>query len=468
MGTRDFVQGVRDPDWRAGLRASIAQHAESATQGRDGLANLVQVVEQLDRATGSEGPALVEELATLDTSREAARDLARLWLEAANALQRSLRARAGWIEGEVAQASLPQAVALALRAVNAFATWSRLSGAARAPWPYRALHALYHLAESEGVDRVRLADAGGRDTSPEAEYIRALLLARLDDAALAPIAFARADGWLADWSAECAMQPEAERGLRLAVRLTGDEGLKPTDGSDRDPATRWLGAQALVDHVRALRESPVEETLAAAFESLARDIDPAAGQRAEPRVRFMGQQVDVVTGFDAVVRALVASGQGMGAAPADVPALPVSRWSVHDMSSNAFGLVAEAGVAAGVEPGTLLALRRQDGRGWLVGAVVRRVPRDDGRVLCGVEGLSRHALAVLLRPEGRPTDTAAVLLAGDDSRGTRDTLLISKGDATAARPHALYLEGGPWRVRMRRRVRQGTGWETVSFAVEGR
>lgn len=468
MGTRDFQHGLRDPDWRADLRASIARHAESATQGPDGLANLVRVVEQLDQATRAEGPALVDELATLDASREAGRDLARLWLEAANALQRSLRARAGWAEGDVAQVSLPRAVALALRAVNAFAAWSRLSGAARAPWPFRALHALYHLAESEGVDRVRLADADGRDTSPESEYVRALLLARVNDSTLAPPAFAQADRRIAEWSAECAMQAEAERGLRLAVRLTGDEGLKPTDGDDRDPATRWLGARALVDHVRALRESPVEEALAAAFESLARDIDPAAGQRAEPRVRFMGQQVDVVTGFDAVVQALVAAGQGMGAAPADAAAFSISRWNVHDVSSNAFGLVAEAGVAAGVEPGALIALRQQDGRGWLVGAVVRRVPRDDGNVLCGVEGLSRHALAVLLRPEGRPTDTAAVLLAGEDGRGTRDSLLIAKGDATAARPHALYLEGGPWRVRMRRRVRQGTGWETVSFAVEGR
>lgn len=457
----DVPPSLADEQCRARLRAALAECAEAAARDREALATLASIADRLDRGVEAEG-ARIAGAADL---REAARDLGRLWLDAANALQKSLRQRDDW-RGPGADDLFARAVALGLRAVHGYATWNRIAGGPPT-WPFRSLHALYHLAESEGLERMALDVGDGRATTAQSEYLRSLLLRRLDAPALDAAALLAADRLLAAWCLDFSLAEGAAPGLRLGMRLTEDQGLERVPAEDADEAVRRLDAGTLPERVLGLRATPgTPPALLAAFERLASELDPGADHRAEPRVRFMGQQVDVVAGFDAIAQALQAAGQGL-LEIAGEPAPAPMRWSVHDVSSNAFGLVAPQAEAHALEPGMLVALRHPDGGPWLVGSIVRRVPRDDGRALYGIEGLAPRAVVTLLRAEGREDDAHAILLAGADGRGTDDGLIVRGGEATAARAFRLTLGRGSWRIRMRRRSRQGPGWELARFAVEG-
>lgn len=470
---------LRQPEARASILAAIAECARAGEgEGdRESLLALLRVEEHFQALLRrSKGEVLKPEVAGAD-ARDFVLDVRRIHVDAANGMQRFLRRCDAWVSEADRDELVPRAIGVAIQLIHGYATWGLILGDGEEPWPFRSLHALYLFAEGEGCERTEFAPYPGHSgarTTVQASYLRSLLLQRLGTG-LTKAQVDAADGLLARWCPAYALRTGEPSESRHGVDLASDAGIVSLEGQAESQSLRHLDAAALrgqLDALRALQGGPgaalaeglegltgdAATGLVAQLDRLQEGLAPTPRKRGEERAVFKDQSVEVAIGLPDVVAQLRHSRGG---------AVARRVWSVHDLSSTAYGLVTRADDADGVHVGELVGLRNQETGGWIVGTVVRKVEHDEGRALVGIEVLGFHPLAVGL---GKPGDDegSGLYLLGGDPRGALDSLVVRSVDVAASPPRLLSMGLDHYRIRMNQRVRKGAGWDQVRFGIESR
>jgi hypothetical protein len=450
--------------------------------------------------------------------REYARTLQRTYLEAANGFQRFLRNRP--VGPDPMDADTTALVAgLAIDAIHGFVKWSRFLEEPGHSVPWRQLHALLAICEAQQCSKLPIQVHAGDavQATVQSLYLRTLALELLDAGSLTASQLEIADGWFFAWCADFHLDTEyTSRQHIFCVDTVADAGLELIHKVGHGETVRYLEAESLKARLAQMQATlrdghlyaatgsgasfPVEEHVGVLnlVEKLHRSILAASGNRIEERTHFQDREADVVVGTDLVLRKAhgIASGH-VGAAPAAVQAAAtqvieftasglslvekpageaedggpvdpdVERWRVFDMSTRGFGLLVDRTTADSVPLNGLIGLRNHETGGWIVGTVVRKLPKP-GETLVGVEILAYRPLPVNLAPADGGAAVPALYLAGSDTSGRLDALLLRAQDFRPDVAHGMQAGGAGYKLRANRIVRKGADWIKARFEIESK
>jgi hypothetical protein len=306
------------------------------------------------------------------------------------------------------------------------------------PAQWRELHELYEFARMRGWQREALAHGAGTFTHPdrslEHEYVRALLLMRLDSGNFTPDQVEWVARSLEEWTQSVTLVPPPGTGANFFVDLSGTQGLKRQDRPQPGGRLMFLDAtpvySRVVEKMRALPAQDGEKELPGALPPREQKLllmrlaalygpDALAFSPRAPR-KSSDFEVRVVVGLQALTRAIaevehLAEGGKPGHSYDEITQMvhPTtnpdsiarrvrgSPWKVVNRSESGCRMLAPASEAP-TKLGEVIALR--DGDRWEL-AVVRRMQRQQAEeVVCGVEIIARRIVRVLLRSWVAPLD----------------------------------------------------------------
>jgi hypothetical protein len=449
--------------------------------------------------------------------RDFALNVQRICLEAANGFQRFLRNRTAWATNPQALDVMFRVTGLALNAIHSFVKWGYFLNEPGRAVPWKQIHALYLLAETDGYSQVPFILHPAQPSykpSVQSLYLRTLILDTLNTGNLTKVQTEIADGWFSSWCNDYALEAEySTRNHLFYVDLASDSGMHLMRKDSYGETMRYVRAEGLkaqIEEVQAgLRHGrlyagygagavfPVEEHVAllAIIEKLHESILAGSENRIEERTHFEDREVDVTVGIERVLKkarekpaareaqAALAPGasdtvelsptgmtlQTMApaqAADAGAAADPeVERWRVFDLSSKGYGLLVDRAAAENVMLNGVIALRNHETGGWIVGTVVRKLAnRVRGEILIGVEVLSYRPVPVQLTAEGAP-GVMALYLPGRDDNGKQDAILVRAHDFRSDMPLVLPVGGAKYHIRMNRVIRKGSDWIKARFEI---
>ena len=379
------------------------------------------------------------------------------------------------------------------------------------PAQWRDFHELYEFARMRGWQRETLAtgtDAFKQtNASLENEYIRALLLMRLDSGSFTPDQVQWVSRILEEWVAPLTLVPPPGTGTNFYVDLSGTQGLKRTDKPRAGGRLMFLDTSPVyarvVERMRLLPEQQEEASapgelpgreqklllmrLAALYGPDALAFSPRA-----PR-KIADAEVRVVVGLQALTRAVAEVGRlsvdakttgarhsfdevtqmvNPTANPDSVAGrVRGSKWRVVEVSESGCRLIAPASDAPTML-GEMIAFR--DEEGWSL-AVVRRMQRQQvDEVICGVEIVERRMVRVLLRSWIAPLESGRAAMdrpffglylpAHPDNRQSSQRSLIG--------PDIRFLPGGMveldtgnarYLIRFTQTIERQAGWAWSLF-----
>lgn len=447
------------------------------------------------------------------TVTEAERDFAlsvqRIWLEAANGYQRFLRARNRWADSPKAIDTMFRVTGLALNSIHCYVKWGYFLAESGRVTPWKQLHALYALAESDGYSQVPFVLHNSQPSfkpSAQSLYLRTLMLDLINTGNLSKVQIEIADGWFSSWCGDYALDAEySSRQHLFFVDLASERGMHAMQRDSHGETMRYIradGLKAQIEEVQAgLRHGrlyagygagavfPVEEHIAllAIVEKLYHSILAGSENRVEERTPLEDREVEAALGIELLMRKIreapVGPARKRGTAVDEPDALSLepresslddglppdpdlARWRVRDFSSTGYGLLVDRPTAEDIRLNGILGLRNQESGGWIVGHVVRKLPnRVRGEMLLGVEVLAYHPLRVDLQPETGPP-VEALYFPGLDINGKLDALLLRVSDFSAQQAFALRIAGINYQIRLNRVIRKGADWIKVRFEIE--
>ena len=514
-------KSLREPDAPAAFLAAIRTAGrEEAEFTVERLHELVALAEHFQALLLFDQLDFLRAPGTPESDREFALAVQRVCLESANGFQRFLRSRLAWA-GSGTQDEALRVVGLAIDSIHGFMKWGYFLGDPVRAAPWRQLHALYALAEGEGIARTTFelhpSQPSFRPTV-ESLYLHTLVMDLLNAGNLSRVQIEIADGWFSSWCQEYSLESAFVPGrLLFYVDFDSTEGMRLLRGETPGASARSLQAEKLkaqIEDVQAgLRNGklyagsgagalfPVEEHVAllATIEKLYQSVLAGGEARVEERTHYEDREVDVVVGSERVMRkaragaprrsagagtteeltqtielspsgvSLVTPQSDPSLAPAAGDDPEIERWRVHDLSSNGYGLVVDHHGSEAIPLNGLIALLNHETGGWIVGSVVRKRPsRVVGEVLVGVEVLAYRPIAVELQAQGAGEATAALYLPGIDTTGKHDSLIVRAGQFDSGRPFILRAAGAEYRLRMNRIIRKGADWINARFEVEAK
>ncbi len=309
------------------------------------------------------------------------------------------------------------------------------------PAQWRELHELYEFARMRGWQREPLAFGAGAFSQPgrslEQEYIRSLLLMRLDSGNFTPDQVEWVARSLEEWTPSLTLSPPPGTGANFYVDLSGTQGLKRQDKPRPGGRLMFLDATAVyarvVERMRLLPEQDTDPRLPGALPPREQKLllmrlaalygpDALAFSPRAPR-KASDTDVRVVVGLQALTRAvaevehLAPEAKTSGAmhsydeitqlvSPNANPEsiarrIRGSQWKMVNRSESGCRMIAPAKDAP-TKLGEIIAIK--EGDRWEL-AVVRRMQREQvEEVVCGVEIIARRMVRVLLRSWVAPLD----------------------------------------------------------------
>lgn len=448
-----------------------------------------------------------------------ARDLNVLHSVAAKTLEMLVARRGEWSKGD-SDPLLQRIIAFALYHQGAAIKWSFFRHEPVKPTIWPELHALYRFADSHGFSTspvVLFAAEAESKVSVLSLYLRALMLDVLNTGSLSMPQIEIADGWLAEWTPEYALdETYSPRAHALFVDLELMAGLQLVTGNAAKPSYRYVRVDGLKEQVEAVRGQlrtgnpylgrgapnsfSMEEHVAllSAIERLYTTLLQASASRIEERKQVSNLVAEVRLGF-ADVRQVVANGKTAPASDAppksgslelslepaqDTAAAPANgdhrwtRWKVHDMSSKGIGLMVDRVTGERISVGQLLAIKPDGFSTFMLGVIVRKLTqRALGETLLGVEILSYRPLPVTLyryahardaMPDAGSAPIDAIYVPGRDEEGKSDVLVLPSGDFGLKNVFSLPSSSVNFRVRINRVLRKGADWVGLRFEVIGK
>jgi hypothetical protein len=358
------------------------------------------------------------------------------------------------------------------------------------PAQWRELHELYEFARMRGWQRDPLSPDAGPFSDPatslEQEYVRSLLLMRLDSGNFTPDQVEWVARALEEWSMPVALTPPPGDGANFYVDLSGTQGLRRQDRPRAGGRLLFLDASPVyarvVERMRWLPDTDEEPQqpgelppreqklllmrLAALYgpvglQALTRAV--AEVERLSPEAKSIGARHS----YDEITQMVNPSANPESVARR----VRGTNWRVVDRSETGSRLVAPAREAPS-KLGEMIAFR--DAEGWSL-AVVRRMQRQQvDEVICGVEIIARRIVRVLLRGWAAPLDEtrAAVdrpffglyLPAHPDNRQASQRSLIGPDDRFLP-GGMIELDTGNARylIRFTQTLERQAGWSWSMF-----
>ncbi|OLC66569.1 MAG: hypothetical protein AUH79_05940 [Betaproteobacteria bacterium 13_1_40CM_4_64_4] len=309
------------------------------------------------------------------------------------------------------------------------------------PAQWRELHELYEFARLRGWQREPLSFGGATFSRPaeslEQEYIRSLLLMRLDSGNFTPDQVEWIARSLEEWTPSLTLTPPPGTGANFYVDLSGTQGLKRQEKARAGGRLMFLDAAAVYAHVvermRTLPEQDADPHLPGALPPREQKLllmrlaalygpDALAFSPRAPR-KSTDAEMRVVVGLQALTRAVAevehlsaeAKTSGAGHSYDEITELvnpnanpeSIARrirgspWKMVNRSESGCRMIAPAREAP-TKLGEIIAIK--DGDRWEL-AVVRRMQRQQSEeVICGVEIIARRMVRVLLRSWVAPLD----------------------------------------------------------------
>ncbi len=309
------------------------------------------------------------------------------------------------------------------------------------PSQWREVHELYEFARMRGWQREQLAYGAGTFSRPgvsvEQEYLKALLLMRLDSGNFTPDQVEWVSKQLDAWASSLTLVPPPGPGANFFVDLSGSQGLRRQDRAPAGGRLLFLDASPIytqiVERMRWLPEhdddTPKPDELPAREQRLllmrlASLYGPDAISQSPRATRFATEgEVRVVLGLGPLTRAVAeidrlpeaARTPGVAASFDEITEVIVpnagpetiarrirgSTWKIEDRSDTGCRLTAPQKEAP-AKLGEILVLK--EGDAWAL-AVVRRMQRHHvDQTTVGVEIVGRRLVRVLLRNWVMPAD----------------------------------------------------------------
>jgi hypothetical protein len=516
---------VQDRTQRAAIIASLKAYADTpAPIAPERIRQLITFENQLYPVLQADKRWFFAHTTTVE-GIQFARDMYVMHSLAANSLQQLVERRGEWSQGD-SDVLLQRVMAFAFYHQCAAVKWCFFRHEPVKPTIWPELHDLFLFAETHGfaTTPVELFDAEAQyATTVQSLYLRALLMDVLNTGGLTMPQIEIADGWLAEWTPDYALDANySPRSHALFVDLGAMAGLQLVTGAVAAESThRYMRVDGLKEQVEVVRSAlraghaylgrgtqtgfPVEEqvTLLGTIERLYQTLLHASASRIEERTQVANLQAEVRLGLEEARRVIagetgVAPAAGNAEAPmkfgdfelslepvaAPQAALPTpaaderwTRWKVHDMSSKGVGLMVDRATGERISVGQLLAVKPDGFDEWMIGVIVRKLTqRALGETLLGIELLSYRPLPVSLRRYTQARDTepeggapvAALYLPGRDRDGKSDILALPAGDFGLKNVFALRTTRGQFRVRINRVLRKGGDWVGLRFEVIGK
>lgn len=379
------------------------------------------------------------------------------------------------------------------------------------PAQWREFHELYEFARMRGWQREQLVFGVGAFAKPgvsfEQEYIKTLLLMRLDSGNFTPDQVEWVARQIEDWAPALTLTPPPSEGSPFVVDLAGSAGLRRRDRAQSGGRVMYLDPTPLYGRVvERLRWLPEQDTdTAGAGELPVREQrlllmrlaalygpDAIAKAPRAPRVAAEAE-VRVVVGLQALTRAVAeidrlpdqARTPGVAASYDEVTQIvspqaspeSVARrirgatWRLVDRSDSGCRLAAPSKDAPS-RLGELLAIKQDDL--WML-AVVRRMQKlQVDEVTVGVEVIARRLVRVLMRSWVTPSDSGRpgaekpffgiYLPAHPDNRQSTQRSLIGPQDKFST-GGMVELDTGSARylIRFTQTLEQQAGWSWAMF-----
>jgi hypothetical protein len=478
------LKTVREPGPRGQMLATIRE------LGRDGgdfsmarLQKLIAVDEHFHGLLAFDQVEFLTRPAALsDADRDFALNVQRICLESANAFQRFLRNRASWATSREALETMFRVTGLAINAIHGFVKWGYFLNEPGRTVPWKQLHALFSLSESDGYSQVPFTlytAQPGFKPSVQALYLRTLILDMLNTGNLSRMQFEIADGWFSAWCNDYSLDTEfSSRQHVFYVDLGSDSGMHLMRRDSHGESMRYIRVENLKTQIEEMQAGlrqgrpfgghgggalfPVGEHVAllAVIEKLYHSVLAGSESRVDERTQFDDREVDVVVGIDRVM----AKVHGLEEADSGL-----ERWRVQDLSTKGYGLVVDRATAESILLNGLLGLRNQANGGWILCTVVRKLAnRVRGEMLIGLEVLSYRPIPVYLTAAAGGDAAMALFLPGQDANGKLDSLVVHARDFTAGGAFAIEVADSRYDVRMNRIIRKGADWVKARFEIESK
>ena len=375
---------------------------------------------------------------------------------------------------EAARTLLPLTVARALRCLGQQIKWQHVRYAPVDVGLWGVLNKIYAFAELRGITeaRVNLYPAGGIESTPRLEFLKASMFGAASPDSLLPLEVEIAERVIGDLAPSFALAAQPERELlywtdlaRATAPLRSLREPKPAPGLRFfGPGTAVAALAALIRKMETAREVPSgmnlggnydADTVLGTLHHLAVYWDREPPERRHPR-HSVKSRLTVTHGFNGVLEALGGNGGSL-----DFNSAAAENWTVENVSAGGFGAVAKQVKSEWLKVGALVAMQPDGGPNWVVGAVrrVSRVSRDEARI--GIETLSRAP--ALSRFSGAAEGEQGVLLAAAAPETGETSIALRAGVFTRGRNLEAAV-GGRQHVYMPQAVAErGDDYEIARF-----
>lgn len=413
----------------------------------------------------------------------------------------------------------PLVPTITARAIHHYATqakWAHLRYLPVEASTWRNLNRLCLFAEREAFDKtpIKLFPDAAEDTSCVSEYMHAMLLHLANPESLRPAQIDQVDRWLDQWAKSIALEREFRPHRQLYAVNLGDtkparklrrnmlgekyryfgigllmvtidkavEQLRAGEvparlglGEDcRLPQCldlielvqkRWARKDDARKHERTAKVKVVQ--VVQGFHDVVAQLKP--GPRKRRKARPAGETIDYqVMGYTIGGTPL---GNDTRSGEEDLFEPLLEQWVMENESASGCGATLEIG-AQPLKIGTLVGLKPDTHRHFLIG-VVRRINKNPAaKTYVGIETLSQAPIPVELHtlPKGQqaPRRTDGIYLLEVPDMQQPRSLLIARQEYEPGRILQLKAQGKAYSIRLQQAFEQGDDYARVSFDVLAR
>lgn len=481
---------------------------------RMSLKERVRVVMYLDeKARGLQSQLCRDYLAVVDVPHAPEKaylsTILSFWDEMASAYQICIRSFAQ----EPVTRLWPQIHVITLRALHYYgmqAKWAYMRYLPVEATVWRNLNRLYLFAEREGFDKdmLRPFPDSEQETSCSAQYLHAQLMHLASPDSLLPAQIDLIDHWLRQWAKSVTLEqafrphrqlyavnlgePRPARPLRrnmlgekyryfgvglllvtiektleqlkageLPARLGLTEECRLPQCLDLIElvSNRWARRTAQRKHERTPRVKVVQ--VVHGFHDVASALKPGRGKRRRPSGPLIDYQV---TGH-------TVGGTPLSARTEDLFEPHLEQWVMENESASGVGATTDLN-ARPLKIGTLIGLKPDDARHFLIG-VVRRINKNpSAKAYVGIETLSQTPIPVTLttlangQQQSHATD-GIYLMEQPEAQQPR-SLLLAREEYEPGRLMRLEAQGKAYTIRLGQALTEGDDYARVCFDVLAR
>jgi hypothetical protein len=381
-----------------------------------------------------------------------------------------------------ADALKPLMPLLTVRALRALATQMKWQYVRYGPFeePLWGVFAkIYALAESKKYAQTRVSPYPNvpGESSPEQEFLRAVMLSASSPDSLLPLEMEIAERLIAHFSASFKLVLEQQPDIAYWIDLaTSQPPLRVARPPQHAPTLRFFAAgraeqelERLIQSVKASNAVPSSVNLGGAYDPqvvlsvlqhLATYWSPTPPARLTAR-HNVKSRLRVTHGFDGVLEALAPEKS------LDFDDSLIESWIVENVSAGGFGAEIPQIKGDWLRIGALVGLQPEGGDNWLIG-IVRRLNRESPQKgAVGIQTLARHGRTIALRPEGAPAGgepDLGVLLDAVAQGGTPGVDLLLRAGTLVTGRNLEYEQDGNMFLLLPAAVQEsGDDYDRVRF-----